>query len=144
MAACLFRQLDEGMEGGEGFEFVTDQKPAQNQLEDLLFAWQVVKNVKSNAIVLALQKKTVGIGAGQMSRVDAVKIAIEKAGEKSKGAVLASDAFFPFEDAVELAVKSGVTAFIQPGGSVRDKQVIDFCNKNKIAMIFTGKRHFKH
>ncbi|MBE3035732.1 MAG: bifunctional phosphoribosylaminoimidazolecarboxamide formyltransferase/IMP cyclohydrolase [Candidatus Atribacteria bacterium] len=140
----LVQELDEGMEGGEGFEFVTDQKPTQDQLEDLLFAWQIAKNVKSNAIVLALQKKTVGIGAGQMSMVDAVKIAIEKAGEKSKGAVLASDAFFPFEDAVELAVKSGVRAFIQPGGSVRDKQVIDFCNKNKIAMIFTGKRHFKH
>ena len=140
----LVQELDEGREGGEGLEFVTDQKPAQDQLEDLLFAWQVVKNVKSNAIVLVLQKKTVGIGAGQMSRVDAVKIALEKAGEKSKGAVLASDAFFPFEDAVELAVKSGVTAFIQPGGSVKDNQVIDFCNKNKIAMIFTGKRHFKH
>ena len=140
----LVQELDEGMAGGEGFEFVTDQKPAQDQIDDLLFAWQIAKNVKSNAIVLALQKKTVGIGAGQMSRVDAVKIAIEKAGERSKGAVLASDAFFPFEDAVELAVKSGVRAFIQPGGSVRDKQVIDFCNKNKIAMIFTGKRHFKH
>ena len=140
----LVQELDEGMEGGEGFEFVTDQKPAKDQLEDLLFAWQVVKNVKSNAIVLVLQKKTVGIGAGQVSRVDAVKIALEKAGEKSKGAMLASDAFFPFEDAVELAVKSGVRAFIQPGGSVKDKQVIDFCNKNKVAMIFTGKRHFKH
>jgi len=140
----LVQELDEGMEDGEGFKFVTDQKPTQNQLEDLLFAWQVVKNVKSNAIVLVLQKKTVGIGAGQMSRVDAVKIATEKAGEKSKGAVLASDAYFPFEDAVELAVKRGVRAFIQPGGSVKDKQVIDFCNKNKIAMIFTGKRHFKH
>ncbi|MBU4292934.1 MAG: bifunctional phosphoribosylaminoimidazolecarboxamide formyltransferase/IMP cyclohydrolase [Actinobacteria bacterium] len=140
----LVQELDEGMEGGEGLEFVTDQKPAQDQLEDLLFAWQVVKNVKSNAIVLALQKKTVGIGAGQMSRVDAVRIALEKAGEKSRGAVLASDAFFPFEDAVELAVKSGVTAFIQPGGSLKDKQVIDFCNKNKIVMVFTGKRHFKH
>ncbi len=140
----LVQELDEGIEGGEGFEVVTDQKSTQDQVGDLLFAWQIVKNVKSNAIVLALQKKTVGIGAGQMSRVDAVKIALEKAGEKSKGAVLASDAYFPFEDAVELAVKSGVKAFIQPGGSVNDKKVIDFCNKNKIAMVFTGKRHFKH
>ncbi|MCL5069980.1 MAG: bifunctional phosphoribosylaminoimidazolecarboxamide formyltransferase/IMP cyclohydrolase [Actinobacteria bacterium] len=140
----LVQELDEGVESGEDFKFVTDQKPGESQLEDLLFAWQVVKNVKSNAIVLALQKKTVGIGAGQTSRVDAVKMALEKAGEKSRGAVLASDAFFPFEDAVELAVKSGVRAFIQPGGSIKDKQVIDFCNKNKIAMIFTGKRHFKH
>jgi phosphoribosylaminoimidazolecarboxamide formyltransferase/IMP cyclohydrolase len=113
-------------------------------LEDLIFAWQIVKNVKSNAIVLTSGRKTVGIGAGQTSRVDAAKIAIEKAGERSKGSVLASDAFIPFKDTVEIAFKSGVSAIIQPGGSVRDKEVIEFCNKNKLPMVFTGRRHFKH
>lgn len=140
----LVQELDEGIEGKAGSKFVTIQKPSPEQFEDLLFAWQIVKNVKSNAIVLVSQKKIVGVGAGQMSRVDAVKIALEKAGDKCKNAVLASDAFFPFEDAVELAVKSGVKAFIQPGGSVRDQQVINFCNNNNASMVFTGKRHFKH
>ncbi len=140
----LVQELDEGLEGGEGLEFVTEEKPDKNQLEDLIFAWQIVKNVKSNAIVLASGRKTVGIGAGQTSRVDAAKIAIEKAGERSKGSVLASDAFIPFKDTVEIAFKSGVSAIIQPGGSVRDKEVIEFCNKNKLPMVFTGRRHFKH
>lgn len=126
------------------FQIVTEQKPTRSSLDDLLFAWQVVKNVKSNAIVLASGKATVGIGAGQMSRLDATKIAIEKAGKRAQGSVLASDAFFPFSDAVEIAINAGITAIIQPGGSVKDSEVISLCNKLKIPMLFTGKRHFKH
>jgi phosphoribosylaminoimidazolecarboxamide formyltransferase/IMP cyclohydrolase len=104
----------------------------------------VVKHVKSNAIVLAKENMTVGIGAGQMNRVGSAQIAIEQAGEKSRGAVLASDAFFPMPDTVEAAAKAGVTAIIQPGGSVRDQDSIDACNRFGIAMVFTGVRHFKH
>jgi phosphoribosylaminoimidazolecarboxamide formyltransferase/IMP cyclohydrolase len=140
----LVQDLDEIIAGSESFENVTDPKPTRSQIDDLIFSWQVAKNVKSNAIVLANKGTTTGIGAGQMSRVDAAKIAIEKAGEKIKGSVLASDAFFPFSDAVELAADAGIAAIIQPGGSKRDREVIDFCNKRGIPMLFTGKRHFRH
>lgn len=140
----LVQDLDIGVDNKKEMEVVTCTEPTQAQWEDLLFGWQIVKSVKSNAIVLVSGKKTVGIGAGQMSRVDAVRIAIEKAGERCLGSVLASDAFFPFEDAVKLAYEGGIKAIIQPGGSVRDKQVIEFCNQNKIPMVFTGKRHFRH
>jgi phosphoribosylaminoimidazolecarboxamide formyltransferase/IMP cyclohydrolase len=100
--------------------------------------------VKSNAIVLARESRTVGIGAGQMSRVDSVRIAVEKAGEQAHGAVLASDAFFPFPDGVEEIAKAGATAVIQPGGSVRDQESIDAANRLGLAMVFTGVRHFRH
>jgi len=113
-------------------------------LKGLLFGWVVAKHVKSNAIVLCQGTKTVGVGAGQMSRVDSVKIASEKAGPRSKGSTLASDAFFPKEDGIEQAHKAGVTAIIQPGGSIRDKEVIAMADKLGIAMVFTGVRHFKH
>jgi phosphoribosylaminoimidazolecarboxamide formyltransferase/IMP cyclohydrolase len=103
-----------------------------------------VKWVKSNAIVLAKGTKTVGVGAGQMSRVDAAFMAIHKAGTRSRGSVLASDAFFPKTDAVNLACEAGVRAIIQPGGSIRDQEVIDMCNKRDISMYFTGVRHFRH
>lgn len=140
----LVQDIDESIAGSEAFKFVTDNHPSKQQLEDLIFAWQVVKNVKSNAIVLAVKNSTVGIGAGQMSRVDSTKIAIEKAKDRARGSVLASDAFFPFEDAVEIAIKAGVEAIIQPGGSIKDKEIIALCNKFKVPMVFTGKRHFKH
>lgn len=140
----LVQEMDEGLKSSVKFEVVTESKPDKNQVEDLLFAWQVVKNVKSNAIVLASKKITTGIGAGQTSRVDATRIAVEKAGAKATGSVLASDAFFPFGDAIEIAVNSGVTAIIQPGGSVKDNEAIEICNRRKIPMIFTSKRHFKH
>ncbi|MDP3011275.1 MAG: bifunctional phosphoribosylaminoimidazolecarboxamide formyltransferase/IMP cyclohydrolase, partial [Candidatus Hydromicrobium sp.] len=110
----------------------------------LLFGWQIVKSVKSNAIVLAANNSTVGIGAGQMSRIDAAEIAIKKSGGRCNGSVMASDAFFPFEDVAELAAKNGIAAIIQPVGSIRDKEVIESCNRNKIPMVFTGKRHFRH
>jgi phosphoribosylaminoimidazolecarboxamide formyltransferase/IMP cyclohydrolase len=123
---------------------VTRRAPTEEEWRDLLFAWKVVKHVKSNAIVLAKNKQTVGIGAGQMSRVDSTEIAIRKAGERAKGSVLASDAFFPFPDAVEKAAEAGVTAIIQPGGSIRDKQVIETADRFGLAMVFTGTRHFRH
>ncbi|RAL21466.1 bifunctional phosphoribosylaminoimidazolecarboxamide formyltransferase/IMP cyclohydrolase [Thermoflavimicrobium daqui] len=123
---------------------VTDREPTSAEWEQLLFAWKVVKHVKSNAIVLAKEERTIGVGAGQMNRVGAAKIAIEQAGKEAKGAVLASDAFFPMKDTVEVAAAAGITAIIQPGGSVRDEESIKEANKHGIAMVFTGVRHFKH
>lgn len=123
---------------------VTDRKPTEEELKQLLFGWKVVKHVKSNAIVLAKDDMTVGVGAGQMNRVGAAKIAIEQAGEKAKGSVLASDAFFPMGDTVEAAAQAGITAIIQPGGSVKDEESIKAANEHGIAMVFTGVRHFKH
>jgi phosphoribosylaminoimidazolecarboxamide formyltransferase / IMP cyclohydrolase len=112
--------------------------------EDIDFAWEMVRHVKSNAIVLGRDTALIGVGAGQMSRVDSVEIAIRKAGERAQGSVLASDAFFPFPDSIHAAAQAGVVAVIQPGGSKRDDEVIAACNKHNIAMIFTGARHFKH
>ena len=106
--------------------------------------WRVVKHVKSNAIVLAKSGRTVGVGAGQMSRVDSVKISVQKAGSEVKGAVLASDAYIPFRDGIDEAGRAGVTAVIQPGGSMRDAEAIEAADEYGIAMIFTGLRHFKH
>jgi len=123
---------------------VTKVKPTKDELQSLLFGWVVAKHVKSNSIVLCQGTKTVGVGAGQMSRVDSVRIAAEKTGGRSKGATLASDAFFPKEDGIEQAAKAGVKAIIQPGGSIRDKEVIAMADKLGIAMVFTRVRHFKH
>jgi len=123
---------------------VTDRQPTAEEMEQLKFAWKVVKHVKSNAILLAKDNMTVGVGAGQMNRVGSAKIAIEQAKDLAKGSVLASDAFFPMSDTVEAAAAAGITAIIQPGGSVRDQESIDACNRFGIAMIFTGTRHFKH
>jgi len=123
---------------------VTRRAPTDAELKQLLFGWKVVKHVKSNAIVLAKDNMTVGVGAGQMNRVGAARIAIEQAGEKAKGSVLASDAFFPMGDTLELAAKAGVTAVIQPGGSIRDEDSIKIADEHGIAMVFTGVRHFKH
>ena len=117
---------------------------SEEEWEQLLFAWKVVKHVKSNAIVLAKDFRTVGVGAGQMNRVGSAKIAIEQAKEDSKGSVLASDAFFPMRDTVQAAAEAGVTAIIQPGGSIRDEESIEEANRHGIAMVFTGIRHFKH
>ncbi len=128
----------------EEIKFVTNAKPTPEQMENLVFAWKAVKHVKSNAIVLASNNSTIGIGAGQVSRIGALEHAIQQAGEKAEGSVLASDAYFPFSDSVEAAAKAGIVAIIQPGGSVKDSDSIDACNKYGIAMIFTGIRHFKH
>ncbi|QIZ66458.1 bifunctional phosphoribosylaminoimidazolecarboxamide formyltransferase/IMP cyclohydrolase [Geobacillus subterraneus] len=123
---------------------VTKREPTEEERGQLRFAWNVVKHVKSNAIVLAKNGMTVGVGAGQMNRVGAAKIAIEQAGEQAAGAVLASDAFFPMDDTVEAAAKAGITAIIQPGGSIRDADSIRKADEYGIAMVFTGVRHFKH
>ncbi|MBA7504504.1 Bifunctional purine biosynthesis protein PurH [subsurface metagenome] len=123
---------------------VTNRQPTEQELSDLLFAWKAVKGIKSNAIVIAKDKTLLGMGAGQPSRVVSVELALKRAGEQAKGSVLASDAFFPFADGPELAISHGVTAIIQPGGSVRDKEVIDVANKHSVAMVFTGIRHFRH
>ncbi|MEC2075031.1 bifunctional phosphoribosylaminoimidazolecarboxamide formyltransferase/IMP cyclohydrolase [Metabacillus fastidiosus] len=122
----------------------TKREPTEQEWKDIKLAWKVVKHVKSNAIVLAKDEMTVGIGAGQMNRVGAAKIAIEQASEKANGSALGSDAFFPMSDTVEAAAKAGVTAIIQPGGSIRDEESIQMADKYGIAMVFTGVRHFKH
>jgi phosphoribosylaminoimidazolecarboxamide formyltransferase/IMP cyclohydrolase len=126
------------------WKVVTEKSPPAELLADLRFGWSIVRHVKSNAIVLAKGRSLVGCGAGQMSRVDSVEIAIQKAGERAAGSVLASDAFFPFADSIGRAAAAGVAAIIQPGGSVRDEEVIAAANQHGIPMIFTGRRHFKH
>lgn len=143
----LSQERDTKTETPEDLKTVTEKAPTQQESEELLFANKIVKHTKSNAIVLSKNKQLCASGLGQTSRVDALKQAIEKA-ESFKfdlnGAVMASDAFFPFADSVETAHKAGITAVIQPGGSVRDKDSIDYCNQNNISMVFTGIRHFKH
>lgn len=128
----------------ESFTYPTERKPTAKEMKDLLFGWKAVKHVKSNAIVLAKDGQTIGVGAGQMNRVGAAEIAIVHAGSKTKGASLASDAFFPKGDTVEAAAKAGVTAIIQPGGSKLDQESIDACNAHGVAMVYTHTRHFKH
>jgi len=123
---------------------VTQRQPTDEEKCDLLFAWRAARHIKSNAILLAKDLTLLGMGPGQPSRVDSVEIALKKAGEESPGSVLASDAFFPFPDGVELVARGGVTAIIQPGGSVRDEDAIRVANEHNIAMVFTGRRHFKH
>ncbi len=140
----LVQEIDDHQLKVEDLTYPTDRKPTEEELEQLLFGWNIVKHVKSNAIVLVKDNQTIGVGAGQMNRVGAAKIAIEQAGEKAKGSVMASDAFFPMPDTVEAAVAAGVTAIIQPGGSIKDNLSIEECNKHNIAMVFTGVRHFKH
>lgn len=140
----LVQTKDQTITLPEDWKVATDRKPSEQEIADLLFAWKAVKHVKSNAIVLAKDNMTVGIGAGQMNRVGSAKIAIEQAGDKANGAVMASDAFFPMPDTVEEAAKAGIKAIIQPGGSKRDQDSIDVCNKHGICMVYTGIRHFKH
>ena len=140
----LVQTPDESSADEGSFKVVTERSPTLEELTDLLFAWRCVKHVTSNAIVLAKGLATVGVGPGQMSRVVAVETAVRKAGENARLAVMASDAYFPFPDGIEVAARAGVTAIIQPGGSLRDAMMIDTANKNRMAMLFTGRRHFKH
>ena len=148
-----FRQVDGGMliqdaddqrDPQDQWQVVTATAPDDRAMQDLEFGWEVVRHVKSNAIVLCKDTSLLGAGAGQMSRVDSVEISIRKAGDRVTGSVLASDAFFPFPDSIDRAAEVGVSAIIQPGGSKRDDEVIEACNQHGIAMIFTGRRHFKH
>lgn len=140
----LVQSTDQILFNKDTLTHVTTRKPSAKEFNDLTFAAAIVKHVKSNAIVITKNGQTIGIGAGQMSRVKAVEIALQKAGSAAKGAVLSSDAFFPFKDSVELIAASGITAIIQPGGSKRDQESIDCCDTHNIAMVFTGVRHFKH
>lgn len=140
----LIQDIDNHQITAADLTCVTERQPSEAEIEQLLFAWKVVKHVKSNAIVLVKDNMTIGVGAGQMNRVGAAKIAIEQAQEKAKGSVMGSDAFFPMPDTVEEAAKAGVTAIIQPGGSIKDQLSVDECNKHGIAMVYTGVRHFKH
>lgn len=144
MDGALIQEFDELKVSSDTLVCVTERKPTEDEIEDLLFNWNVVKHVKSNAIVIGKNNQTIGIGAGQMNRVGAAKIALEQGKEKCTGAVLASDAFFPMADTVELAAQYGVKAIIQPGGSIKDALSIEECNKHGITMVFTGVRHFKH
>ena len=140
----LVQTQDTIAEDPSSWKSVTERSPTQEELKDLAFAWRAGKHVKSNAIVLARDNTLLGMGAGQPNRVTSVHLALRIAGDNSRGSVLASDAFFPFADGVELAAQGGVTAIVQPGGSIRDEEVIAAANKGHIAMVFTGVRHFKH
>jgi phosphoribosylaminoimidazolecarboxamide formyltransferase/IMP cyclohydrolase len=152
-STVLYRQISGGMllqtpddykVTEKDLKVVTDKQPSAEEIQALLFAWIVCKHTKSNAIVYARNGQTVGVGAGQMSRVDSVKIGAMRANLPLEGSVLASDAFFPFRDGLDEAAKHGITAVIQPGGSVRDAEVIAAANELGLAMVFTGTRHFKH
>ena len=140
----LLQDYDQKSIESEEHQVVTNAKPEQADLQDYYFAMKVVKHVKSNAIVLVKNEQTVGIGPGQPNRITSANIAIKQAGDLAQGSIMGSDAFFPFADTVEAAYKAGVKGIIQPGGSLRDQDSIDFCNQNNLPMIFTGARHFKH
>ena len=143
----LYQNKDTMIKHKDEFNVVTNIQPTKEQLDALTIGWKIVKSVKSNAIVLTNNMKTLGIGAGQMSRIDSVKIAIRKSKENNlnlNGSIMASDAFFPFSDSLELAAENGVVGVIQPGGSIKDNEIIDAANKLNLFMIFTGERHFVH
>ena len=140
----LVQDKDVGTLDPATLRLVSARKPSEEEMRALQFAWIVAKHVKSNAIVFAREGQLVGVGAGQMSRVDSVKLGAMKAQLPLEGTVMASDAFFPFRDGIDEAARTGITAVIQPGGSVRDEEVITAANENNLAMVFTGMRHFKH
>jgi len=143
----LIQDGDDGVIGLNDLKIVSKRKPGNEELDDLLFAWKVVKYVKSNAIIYVKNRQTIGIGAGQMSRVYSARIAAIKAEDEElvvAGSVMASDAFFPFRDGIDSAAAAGVRAVIQPGGSVRDDEIIAAADEHDIAMVFTGMRHFRH
>jgi phosphoribosylaminoimidazolecarboxamide formyltransferase/IMP cyclohydrolase len=143
----LVQSSDMGRIAADDLEVVTSKVPTPEQVEDMLFAWTVVKYVKSNAIIFCKDNMTIGIGAGQMSRVYSTKVAAIKAADENldvNGSVMASDAFFPFRDGVDTAAEYGIGAIIQPGGSMRDEEVIQAANDHGLAMVFTGMRHFRH
>ena len=144
LGGLLIQEADASEDNNKEWELVTNKKPTDDEFKDLEFSWKICKHVKSNAIVISKNQQTIGIGAGQMNRVGAARIALESAKSQSLGSVLASDGFFPFADSVEIANKFGIKSIIQPGGSLRDQESIDMCNKLNISMVFTKKRHFLH
>jgi phosphoribosylaminoimidazolecarboxamide formyltransferase/IMP cyclohydrolase len=140
----LVQDRNEDIEMREEMRVVTERKPTEAEWGEMLFAWKVCKHVRSNAIVIAKDLATVGIGAGQMSRVDSVRLALEKARSDLTGAAMASDAYFPFADGPELAIEAGITAIIEPGGSIRDPDVVAAADAAGAALVFAGRRHFRH
>ena len=140
----LVQDRDSDIEDRSEMQVVSSRRPTEAEWQAMIFAWKVCKHVRSNAIVLAREDATVGIGAGQMSRVDSVRLALEKAQSDVAGSVLASDAYFPFADGPQLALDAGITAVIQPGGSVRDPEVVEAIDAAGVAMVFTSRRHFRH
>ncbi len=140
----LVQAADTALKSSEEWQIVSDKQPTDAQIAEMLFAWKVVKHIKSNAIVVTKNQTTLGVGAGQMNRVGSVKIALEQAGERTKGATLASDGFFPFDDSVRTSASAGIEAIIQPGGSLRDKDSIQAANELGLVMVLTGMRHFLH
>ncbi len=140
----LIQKSDDKIENPDDWQIVTEKKPTPEQIAEMLFAQKLVKHVKSNAILVSRDRITLGIGAGQMNRVGSVKIALEQAGEKAKGGILASDGFFPFDDSVRTAAAAGITAIIQPGGSIRDKDSIAAADELGLVMVLSGTRHFLH
>ena len=144
VAGGLLFQSSDPPDAAEDAKVVTKAQPTEEQWRDLRFAWVVAKHVKSNAIVLAKDGIAVGVGAGQMSRVESTELAARRAGDRAKGTACASDAFFPFRDGLDAAVAAGAVAVIQPGGSVRDEEVIAAADEHGIPMVFTGRRHFRH
>ena len=140
----LVQTFDNLEEDRDKLQPVTQRRPTLEELTDLLFAWRAVRHVKSNAVVLAKKHAMVGMGAGQPSRVVSVEVALRKAGERAPLSVMASDAYFPFPDGIQIAAQAGVTAIIQPGGSIRDEMAIEVADRHHMAMVFTGRRHFKH
>jgi phosphoribosylaminoimidazolecarboxamide formyltransferase/IMP cyclohydrolase len=144
VGGILIQERDITGADSSAWKVVSQRQPTAAEMADLKFAWLACKHVKSNAIVLAKDGATIGIGGGQVDRVNASRVAVAKAAERAKGAVAASDAFFPFPDGPELILNAGVTAIIHPGGSVRDQETIDLCNQRGAAVILTGERHFRH
>ena len=140
----LIQTPDDLQESPDSWEVVTQRRPSESELQDLQFAWTAVKHIKSNAIVIVKDNALLGMGAGQPNRVNSVHLSLSAAGESAKDGVLASDAFFPFSDGIEVGASGGITAVIQPGGSIRDKEVIEAADRLGLAMVFTGVRHFKH
>lgn len=140
----LVQDIDDALLPEGELKVVTDRAPTEKQMQDLLLAWKIVKHTKSNGIAIARDNQSLGIGPGQVNRIWSTQMAIERSGEKVRGAALASDAFFPFDDCVKAAAQAGIACIIQPGGSVRDEDSIRACNEAGIAMVFTGMRHFKH
>ena len=143
----LIQDRDKGMVTADDLKVVTERKPTDAELDDMLFAWKVAKMVKSNAIVYTKNNQTIGVGAGQMSRINSARIAAikaEHAGLEIKGAVMSSDAFFPFRDGIDNAASVGISCIIQPGGSIRDEEVIAAADEHGMTMVFTGMRHFRH
>ncbi|MDQ6682271.1 MAG: bifunctional phosphoribosylaminoimidazolecarboxamide formyltransferase/IMP cyclohydrolase, partial [Chloroflexota bacterium] len=140
----LVQTVDSLEEDRDKLQVVTQRRPTLEELTDLLFSWRAVRHVKSNAIVLAKKHALIGMGAGQPSRVVSVEVALRKAGERAPLSVMASDAYFPFPDGIQIAAQAGVTAIIQPGGSIRDEMAIEVADRHHMAMVFTGRRHFRH